>query len=118
MLVLGAFGVAGCCHHGMVGAADPAGIQQSPRKGGSGKAAPQVVSAGLETPGNDGVPFLGALRAGGFPTSGIKWLEGREGLEGARGREERSLEQTAGNCFSFVCCSREGSRAEKCILLI
>lgn len=29
-----------------------------------------------------------------------------------------SLEQTAGNCFSFVCCGREGTGVEKCILLI
>lgn len=95
----------------MVGAADPSGILQNPWKEVLEKQHPEVSVLVWRFQGMMGSP-------GGPPDSaGIKSGRG-EGLEGAREREERSLEQTAGNCFSFVCCGGEGSGAEKCILLI
>lgn len=48
------------------------------------------------------------------PQCGCTALRG----DGAPGEGERGSEQTAGNCFSFVCGGGEGSGAEKCILLI
>lgn len=115
MLLLGAFGVAGHCHPGMVGAADPPGIQEIPGEEMLEKEHPELSVLAWRHLGMMGCPLwvpseLPLLGSSGWEERGAGGHPGKGG--------EKSLEQTAGNCFSFVCCSGEGSRAEKCILLI
>lgn len=112
ILVWGAFGVAGCCHHGMVGAADPPGIQQSPGMGDAGKAAAQVVRRHL---GMMGCPFwvpswvpaeLGASQPLG--SSGWKGERGwRAPGEGRRGVWSKLRE------IAFLLSAAAGRAAER-----